>query len=120
MEPLSNLKERTKASALQIIKLTEKIPENLTGQIISKQIVRSGTSVGANYRAACRAKSNADFINKLKMVEEECDETMYWLEILNDSQLMHKTLLDPIQKEANELLAICVASIKTVKHRLLQ
>ncbi|OIP04465.1 MAG: four helix bundle protein, partial [Bacteroidetes bacterium CG2_30_32_10] len=82
---------------------------------IAKQIVRSSTSVGANYRAACRAKSTPDFINKLKIVEEEADETYYWLEILEESGLINTARVGLLKKEVNEILSIVVASIKTMR-----
>lgn len=85
---------------------------------IGKQIVRSATSVGANYRAACRAKSNADFIYKLKIVEEEADETLYWLELLEETNLIEKTSIIHLKSEVNEILSIVVASIKTMKSKI--
>jgi four helix bundle protein len=82
------IKRRTKQIGLEIIKLIEELPAKPSSWVISKQIIRSSTSVGANYRASCRAKSTSDFINKLKIVEEEADETIYWLEILEESKLV--------------------------------
>ncbi len=81
--------------------------------MIGGQIVRSGTSIGANYRAACRAKSTADYINKLKIVEEEADETLYWLELLVEAQIIPAADLAPLMKEVDEIVAMTVSSIKT-------
>lgn len=110
-----DLKHRTRQFALRIIRMVESLPEGQTADIIGKQLLRSGTSVGANYRAACRAKSNADFIYKMGIVEEETDESLYWMELLVEAGIMESKKLEPLMKEANELLAITVASIKTAK-----
>ena len=83
-----DLKDRTKSFALRILKLVDALPKTTAGRALASQIVRSGTSVAANYRAACRAKSPADFIAKMAIVEEETDETLFWLELLEESQLM--------------------------------
>ena len=109
------LKIRTKKFALRIIKLVESLPKSRTADVIGKQLLRSGTSVGANYRAACRARSQADFISKITIVEEESDESCYWLELIEESNLMKKELLKDIMKEASELTAIFTASGKTAK-----
>ncbi|MEP7268841.1 MAG: four helix bundle protein [Saprospiraceae bacterium] len=109
------LLNRTKGLALTIIYLIEKLPKNMVASVVGKQIVRSGTSVGANYRAACRGKSKADFINKLKIVEEELDETIYWLEIIIEAGLLKQEVIIPIKKEAIELISIFVATLKTAK-----
>lgn len=85
---IEDLKERTKMFALEIIRLTEKLPKNRIADVLSRQFLRSGTSVGANYRAACRARSRADFISKMGIVEEEADETLYWLELLLGARLI--------------------------------
>lgn len=106
---------KSKQLALKTIKLLNKLPDSTAGWAVSKQIVRSSTSVGANYRAAYRAKSTADFIYKLKIVEEEADETIYWLEILEESQLVQKEEIICLKSEANEILSIVVATIKTMK-----
>lgn len=111
-----HLKARTKKFAIAIIFLVKKLPNGFEFRVVQNQIVRSATSVGANYRAACRAKSKADFINKMKIVEEELDETIYWLEILsNISSDMDSTTYQNAIKESNELLAIMVKSIKTAR-----
>jgi four helix bundle protein len=109
------MKKRTKAFALAIITLAEELPETPVARIVRGQFVRSGTSVGANYRASCRAKSKADFIAKLGIVEEEADETAFWLEILIEAGIMPEARISSLLNEANEILAITVASIKTVK-----
>jgi four helix bundle protein len=108
------MKQRTKTYALRIIRLCESLPENnKTAQVIKGQLLRAGTSVGANYRAACRARSNADFINKLGIVEEETDESLYWMELIIDSELMEAKWLQELMNEGHELLAIIISSIKT-------
>jgi four helix bundle protein len=110
-----NLKKRTKAFALRILKLVDALPKTTAGRALASQIVRSGTSIAANYRAACRAKSTADFIAKMGIVEEEADETLFWLELLEESNLILATKLTAIKQEADELIAITVASIKTAR-----
>src|SRR5437016_5634385 len=110
-----DLKKRTKAFALRILKLVDALPKTTAGRALSSQIVRSGTSVAANYRAACRAKSPADFIAKMGIVEEEADETLFWLELLEESEIVATAKLTAIKQEANELIAITVTSIKTAR-----
>jgi len=113
------IKDRTKKIGLDVIKLVGDMPAgNIALRAVSAQIVRCATSIGANYRAACRAKSDADFLNKLKIVEEETDETLYWLEILEDGNFVDSKSLDELKKETNEILSIIVASIRTVKNRI--
>lgn len=109
------LKNRTKQFALRIMKLSSSIPHTREGDILGRQILRSGTSVGANYRAACRARSSADFISKLGIVLEEADETLFWLEIISESRLMPIERIADLLKEANELVAIFTSSIITSK-----
>jgi four helix bundle protein len=111
----ADLKARTKTFALRVIKVVEALPKNRTANVIGNQLLRSGTSVGANYRSACRARSTADFVAKMGIVEEEADESAYWMELLIDSKLMSHQQLDDLIKEANELVAISVASIKTAR-----
>ena len=113
-----DLKKRLKVFALRIIKLTESLPNNHTGTTIGRQIIRSGTSPGANYRSACLGKSDKDFLNKLKMVEEELDETLYWLELITESGLLKANLLNDLIKENNELKKIIVSSILTMRIRI--
>jgi four helix bundle protein len=109
------MKARTKKFALRVIRLVESLPDTKTANVIGNQLLRSGTSVGANYRAACRAKSTADFISKLSIVEEENDESIYWMELLIESETVRENLLQNLMKEADEILSIVVSSIKTSK-----
>jgi four helix bundle protein len=109
------LKARTKAFALRIVRLVDAMPRSQAGQIISRQLLRSATSVGANYRAACRAQSRSEFAAKLSIVVEEADETLYWLELLKESGLIKPGLLTEVIREADELVAIAVSSRKTAK-----
>ena len=109
------LKFRMKMFALNVIRLTRQLPNTREGRLIGDQLFRSGTSVAANYRAACRARSKAEFLAKLGVVEEEADETLFWLELISDLQLLNKKILFPCQTEANELLSITIASIKTAR-----
>jgi four helix bundle protein len=109
------MKNRTKAYANRVVKLCASLPGNWIAQTLGKQLLRSGTSVGANYRAVCRAKSNSDFINKLRIVEEECDESLFWMELLVDNNLVKVSRLSGLMKEADEILAIVVSSAKTAR-----
>ena len=111
------MKKRTKAFALRIIRLTESLAKGRTADVIGRQLLRSGTSVGANYRTACRARSKAEFRAKLGIVEEEADECIYWMEMLMDAGLVSQQKLAAVMKEANELLAIVVASINTSRRK---
>ena len=111
------MKRRTKQFALRVIRLVESLPRGRTADVIGGQLLRSGTSVGANYRAACRAKSAADFISKMGTVEEEADESLYWMELLVEAGIVLSEKLDALMKEADELVAITVASINTAKRR---
>lgn len=112
------LKIRTKKFSLMIIDLVEKLPNTISSRAISNQIVRSGTSVGANYRAVCRARSDREFIAKMTIVIEEADETLFWIEILQEKKWIDYPELNLIWKEGNELTAIFVSSIKKIKSRL--
>lgn len=115
----TDLQNRTKKFALQVIKLAERLPNNRVGWTFSDQIIRSSSSVAANYRATCRAKSDKDFINKLETVIEETDETCFWLEMIDECKIIDsKSEIDILHKEGNELLSIFVASVKKVKFRL--
>jgi four helix bundle protein len=113
-----DLKKRLKIFALRIIKLSESLPNNITGKTLGNQVIRSGTSPGANYRSACLGKSDKDFLNKLKMVEEELDETLYWLELIVESGLVKADLLDDLIRENQELFKIIASSITTMKKKL--
>ena len=109
------LKTRTKRFALSVIRLGEVLPKSKVSDIIYGQLVRAATSIGANYRAACRARSHADFISKIGIVEEESDETQYWLELLADSDILKREKLSPLIMEADELTRIFTSSGKTAK-----
>ena len=113
----TDLKNRTKTYALRIIKLYQALPKSGEAQVLGKQILRSGTSVGAQYREACRAKSPADFINKMEGSLQELDETGYWLELLSESKIVPAERLVDLQKENDELIAIFVTSVKTAKKK---
>ena len=102
---------------LRVIRLVESLPRGQTAVVLGRQLLRSATSVGANYRAACRAKSTADFISKMGTVEEEADESLYWMELLVEARIVRLDTLESLMKEADELVAITVASIKTAKRR---
>src|SRR5438045_5490692 len=98
-----DLKRRTKQFALRVLKLVTALPKTLAGKTIGGQLVRSGTSVGANYRAACRARSKLEFIAKIGIVEEEADESAFWMELIIEGELLKPQLVQPILDEANEL-----------------
>ena len=108
-----NLKQRTKEYALQVIRLVRALPAKPEGWVIGKQLLRSGTSVGANYRAACRARSRAEFVAKLGIVIEEADESAFWLDLIIESGLLKEDLVEPILKETDEILAIMISSSNT-------
>ena len=110
-------KGRTRQLALEIIQLVESLPRSRAADVIGRQLLRSGTSIGANYRAACRGKSKADVISKLAIVEEEADETIYWMELLIESKIVQPSRLAELMKESNEIVAMVVASIKTLRGR---
>lgn len=109
------LKDRTKAFALRVIRLVEALPRRRTADVIGRQLLRAGTSVGANYRAACRGKSRKDFVAKLGTVEEECDECLFWMELLVEAGLLPSDRLADLMTEADEILSIIVASRKTAR-----
>jgi four helix bundle protein len=110
-------KDRTKKFGLRVIRLVESLPNPRTADVIGKQLLRSATSVGANYRAACRGKSTADVIAKLGIVEEEADESLYWMEMLIEAGLVSASKLSDVTKEGDEIVAMTVASIKTLRQR---
>jgi four helix bundle protein len=114
---VEDLKERMKRFGLAVIRLAGKLPTGRVGQNIETQMVKSGTSAGANYRAACRARSRADFISKMGIVEEELDETLYWLEVSLEAGFFLPVDVDGVAREGNELLAIVVSSIRTARGR---
>jgi len=119
-ESNKDLRVRTKSFALRIIKLFSSLPKTNEAQVMGKQVLRSGTSVGAHYREACRARSTAEFISKIEGGLQELEETVYWLELLTESNIVKEERLKPLLQEADELIAILVASVKKAKARLLK
>ncbi|MEO8207002.1 MAG: four helix bundle protein [Chthoniobacterales bacterium] len=111
----TELTERTLQFGIRCIKLAEGLPKSLSGQVLAKQLIRSGTSVGANYRVACRARSRAEFVAKLGIVEEECDETLYWMNVISKLQMVPSSKLEKLSKEGDEILSIIISSIKTAR-----
>ncbi len=111
------LRERTKRFAIRIVKLFRSLPRTVDAQVLGKQVLRSGTSVAANYRAVCRARSKAEFVAKMGIVVEEADETLFWLELLVETGVVTKQKMEELLKEANELLRIFVASQQTARAR---
>jgi four helix bundle protein len=111
----TELKERTKQFALTVMKLLDAMPKTAAGRALGNQLIRSGTSVGANYRAACRSRSKAEFIAKIGTVAEEADESAFWLELIMDGGLVNLELVSPLHQEAEELTAIFTASGRTAK-----
>ncbi|PCJ83574.1 MAG: four helix bundle protein [Flavobacteriales bacterium] len=109
------LQDRTKQFAIRIFKLVDKLPAKKASDVVAYQLLKSSSSTAANYRSACRAKSKADFINKLKTVEEEADESLFWLELIIEVGLVQKKLMADITKEASELVAIFTSALKTSK-----
>jgi four helix bundle protein len=109
------MKARTKSYGNRIFRLCQALPNNWIARTLGAQLLRSGTSVGANYRAVCRAKSTADFINKLRIVEEECDESLFWMELLIDNKMVKENLVRGLMLEGDEILAIVVASVKSAR-----
>ena len=114
------LNVRTKAFALKIISLVGTLPNARAASVIGTQLLRCGTSVGANYRSSCRARSRAEFIAKMGIVEEEADESVYWLELLVEAGLCEQSKIEPLLTEAHEIVAMTVASINTAKGRTRQ
>ena len=114
-EPPMELRTRTKQFALRVIRMCEELPSDRKGRILGDQVFRSGTSVGANYREAYRARSRAEFIAKLGDSQRELEETIYWLELLVESGAFPAAKLQPLQGEADELMAIFAASLKTAR-----
>jgi four helix bundle protein len=111
-------RQRTKGFALRVIRLVNALPKTRTADVIGKQLLRCGTSVGANYRAACSGKSRADFAAKMSVVQEECDESLYWMELIIEAGIVDKQRLSDLMTEAKEILSMTVASIKTARtHR---
>jgi four helix bundle protein len=111
------MKDRTKKFAKQIIYLCRKLPKNREGNLIGNQIFRSGTSVASNYRAACRGRSRAEFIAKMGIVEEEADETLFWIEVIEEVEIFNRDSISSLMQECNEILSIVVSSINTARKR---
>jgi four helix bundle protein len=111
----NELKARTKSFSLRVMKLVDALPNTTAGRAIGNQLIRSGTSVGANYRAACRGRSKAEFIAKIGIVVEEADESAFWLELIMDGELLARETVIPLHQEAEELTAIFTASGRTAK-----
>jgi len=109
------MKRRTKEYAKRIVRLCRLLPETREGRLIGNQLFRAGTSVGANYRAACRDRSKADFVSKLGVTLEEADESVYWLEIISESNLISQDKIKSLTNEGNQIVAILVSSINTAK-----
>ncbi|MFI5387070.1 MAG: four helix bundle protein [Fimbriimonadales bacterium] len=112
------LKDRTKKLALQIIEFVEELPRTRAGEVLGRQLLRSGTSVGANYRAACRGRSDTEMVAKLGIVEEEADESQYWIELLDEKGYSDKKITGDLWRELDEVIAIVVKSRKTIKARV--
>lgn len=112
----TELKQRTKDFALRIVRLTDALPHGRASDVLGRQLLRSATSVAANYRAACRARSRSDFVAKMGIVEEEADESGFWLELLREAGLAPAQRLDSLRQEASELTAIAVSSIRTARN----
>ena len=118
LQKAAELKQRTKDFAIRVVKLYRSLPHTPDAQTLGKQLLRSGTSVAANYRAVCRTRSKADFISKMGVVLEEADETVFWLELLIETGVLNADRTSALLKEANELLAVFGASLRTSKQGL--
>ena len=112
-----DFKARTKQYALRVIRLVDALPGSRSSDVIGRQLLRAGCSVGANYRAACRARSKADFVSKMGIVEEECDETLYWMELLIESRKIPESRVKVLMAEGGEILSMVVASLRTARAR---
>ncbi len=113
--PAEELKRRSKEFAIRVVKLSQALPNNREAWVLGKQVLRSGTAVAANYRAACRARSKAEFVAKIGIVVEEVDETIFWLELLGETNIVPKRRMSDLIDEAKELLAIFAASLRTAR-----
>jgi four helix bundle protein len=113
-------KKRTRNVALRVIKLVDTLPNSCAADVIGRQLLRSATSIGANYRAACRSRSAADMVSRLSITEEDADKALYWLELLAQSNTVASPRLEPLQKEIGEIVAMTVTSIKTLRARPIQ
>jgi len=108
-------RKRTFQFGIRCIRLAESLPHTPVAQTIARQLIRAATSVGANYRAAIRSRSRADFVSKMGIVEEECDETVYWIEVLLERGFVGETRIKELLQEADEIVSIAVSSIKTAR-----
>ena len=115
LEKSLDLRQRTKNYAIRIVRLYRSLPHSSDAQVLGKQLLRSGTSVAANYRAACRARSRAEFISKISVVLEETDESAFWVELLGETEVVHPEKLKALLRETQELVAIFGASLRTSK-----
>ena len=115
LQHAKQLQDKTKKFAVRVVQAFARLPKDEAMRIIGRQFLRSGTSLAANYRAACRARSSADFISKISIVTEEADETLFWFELLVESELIKSVFLRPLMSECDELLRICSASLATAK-----
>ena len=113
-----DLKIRTKQFALRVVQMVESLPRTRTADVFGKQLLRSATSVGANYRSACRSRSSPDFVSRITIAEEEADESLYWMELIVESKMLPSTRLTSLMQEANELTAIFASSAKTAKRNI--
>jgi four helix bundle protein len=120
MYQTEELKKRSKQFAIRIVKLFRSLPRTEEARIMGRQVLRASTSVAANYRAVCRARSKAEFIAKIGVVVEEADETVFWLELLVDTEIVRETRMRKLMNEANELLAIFAASQRTARRKRVQ
>jgi four helix bundle protein len=114
----NQLKNRTKSFSIAIVDLVEQLPNTISGRAVANQIIRSGTSVAANYRAVCRARSDREFIAKMHIVIEESDETLFWLELIDEKKWLNEEHIRMLSVEANELASIFVSAVKTIKSRI--
>jgi four helix bundle protein len=114
-EKSSDLKVRTKDFAVRCIRLVDALPAGRASDVIGRQLLKSATSVGANYRSACRGRSTAEFCSKLGIVEEEADESAYWMELLIEAEIVNRERLEPLHREAGEIVAMVVASNRTAR-----
>ena len=110
-----DFRERTFQFGIRCVRLVESLPKSMSAQTIGRQLLRAGTSVGANYRAAVRGRSRADFVSRMGIVEEECDEALYWIDVLVELDLTSTKRVEQLRSEANEIIAITVSSIKTAR-----
>jgi four helix bundle protein len=111
----NELKKRTKEFGLRVMKLVRKLPQDIPGKVLANQLMRSATSVGANYRSACRGRSKAEFVSKLGIVLEEADESAHWLELIMDDSMLPRTRVEPLYLEADELCAIFYSAIHSAR-----